>query len=963
MKARLMWCITFLFLALPCMANNKVTALASTLSTPFYNVYNKNVIELIEQYVKSNPNVQAIKIYDSLIGQTAVVYYKYEGKFVVGIDQEIPISVVLPKTFHRTNIFKEGNVIGELTVFYNSMLVEKGRLLPKERLYLKHKQQINACVISNRMPFETIQNEKHIGLVADFLNELAQELHLPIQRIYTKNSKEALRFMQDKQCDMITLASKMNWYNKSMNFTTPYINAPIVLATRIQTPFIYNFDQVIDKKLGILKGYGLYEKLKEQYPSMNLMEVDSIQNGLKKVQKGELFGYLDNAVVIHYEIQKQYMGIVSVSGKFDDFQLSIATRKDEPLLHDIFNKTIVSLDAKVKQEFIDKWMNINDEKFLDYSIIWKLVMGIVLFMLLMLYWNRQLIAQKRKAQKATSAKSEFLANMSHEIRTPLNGVLGMTYLALETQDSVKQKEYVKKIHNSAQVLLQIINDILDFSKIEAGKFVIEKVDFSLDEVLENVTSLVDFQAEQKGLGFTIEYDNTVPLYVHGDSLRIFQVLINLLNNAIKFTHSGFINVCVSNKEDLFTFYVQDSGIGITQEQQNRLFLPFTQADGSTTRNYGGTGLGLCICKQLVELMGGRIWCESKENVGSKFIFELTLPVATKEFKISQSKSIGIEEMKTLTYMKILLVEDNKINQEIVQGLLCDSNVHIDVASTGKEAVEIFQQDPNRYELVLMDIQMPIMDGYEASKQIKSLNSQVPIIALTANIAKRDMAKTNKAHIEEFLNKPIEAQRLYETLLKYLKTKFEYTKDSNDMQIHQSIPYFEHIDRNIGLFYMDNNAKLYLKILKDFYHDYHGINLEKLTEKELNYAVHTIKGLAYTIGALPLFQMAKSFEKSSDKSLLQPFCSQLNQVLQELKTLEREEEYCFKLKLSPYKKKELFHQLHDALKTKRVNKIQSILDDMEKYELQEEDKPMFEEVKFYMKAFEIQKAIECLKGYE
>ncbi len=381
--------------------------------------------------------------------------------------------------------------------------------------------------------------------------------------------------------------------------------------------------------------------------------------------------------------------------------------------------------------------------------------------------THQLELAKQKAELATKTKSEFLANMSHEIRTPMSGIIGMTHLALESKLDSKQEKYLKTINNSANSLLNIINDILDFSKIEAGKLTIDKTDFRLDEVLKNVSNLVDFKAKEKGIDFDIEYKDNLPLNLHGDSLRVSQVLINLINNAIKFTSRGYVKIIIENSDDDFIFKICDSGIGMNELQQKNLFQAFSQADCSTTRKYGGTGLGLSISKQLIELMDGDIWCTSQENKGSIFSFKLTLHKAKAKIKpIKQEK----QNIQTLYGSQILLVEDNRVNQVIIKGLLKDSGINIDIASNGQEAVDMFAHNPRKYELILMDIQMPILDGYEATKLIKKENKSIPIIALTASAMKEDIEKTKLAGMQEHLNKPIDIEKLYVTLLKYISKK-------------------------------------------------------------------------------------------------------------------------------------------------------------------------------------------------
>ena len=375
---------------------------------------------------------------------------------------------------------------------------------------------------------------------------------------------------------------------------------------------------------------------------------------------------------------------------------------------------------------------------------------------------------KIKAEESTKLKSEFLANMSHEIRTPMNG---MTYLALQTKLSDKQKTYIKSIDNSAKSLLGIINDILDFSKIEAGKLTIDYDEFSLYEMINSLQEIFKFKAQEKHIEMDVQYNNISEFY-YGDSLRISQILTNLLSNAIKFTQKGKVSIIIDKvKDDRFRFEIKDTGIGLTKEQIGKLFKAFSQADGSTTRKYGGTGLGLTISKQLVELMQGKIWVESEPNVGSSFIFEIELKeIENKENSLLKEEIDLDKEITTLAGRKILLVEDQLTNQMVIMGILEDSEIDIDVANNGKIAVEKFEK--SKYELILMDLQMPIMDGYEATKEIRKIDSKIPIIALTANAMKEDVKKTKAVGMNEHLNKPIEVDKLFATLLRYIGNKTE-----------------------------------------------------------------------------------------------------------------------------------------------------------------------------------------------
>jgi CheY-like chemotaxis protein len=377
-----------------------------------------------------------------------------------------------------------------------------------------------------------------------------------------------------------------------------------------------------------------------------------------------------------------------------------------------------------------------------------------------------------QARAASVAKSAFVANMSHEIRTPMTGIIGMAQLALQTRLDALQRDYVEKIEHSARSLLGILNDILDFSKIEAGKLSVEQVPLDLRQTIAEVIQLVELSAREKGLELSLDLDRTLATHYLGDPLRLKQIFTNLLGNAIKFTHHGWVRLSVyPGLPGRLRFEVQDTGIGISAEQQTGLFQAFTQADGSTTRRYGGTGLGLAVSKQLIELMDGQIQVESSLGHGSCFRFEIAAepiappaveplaPAATPEVTAAEHRS------DALAGRRILLVEDNLINQQIVCGLLEDTGLLIEVADNGEQAIELFRARPQ--ELVLMDIQMPVMDGYEAARRIRALAARVPIIALTANAFPEDIERAQAAGMNAHLSKPIDMQQLEALIADYL----------------------------------------------------------------------------------------------------------------------------------------------------------------------------------------------------
>lgn len=478
--------------------------------------------------------------------------------------------------------------------------------------------------------------------------------------------------------------------------------------------------------------------------------------------------YLD--VETKGEIKKYYTQVVSA-----DFLAYVMTlRSDHVSLNTINQKSeniLKKLDHGV--QLLERRSNKN-ELYILYLNVFFIVLMIVA--LLILYFNilkkhrleiinnlKSYANEKMKANESTRAKSQFLANMSHELRTPLNGIIGIGELLKDTDLSRQQQNYLKTLVSASVGLKDIINQILDFSKLEMSNVAIVKKKFSLVKLVDEVQSILHPKVSSKGLFIKSEKDKSIPEYVVSDPLRIKQVLLNIVNNAIKFTEGGGVTIKLFSDDTGVTFEVIDTGIGIAPDNLKLIFEDFTQVENTYIKSQEGTGLGLAISKKIVEALGGSISVTSELGRGASFTF--TLPVEIEKESISPLMIEDLETVELSSHVgKVLVAEDNKINQIVIKGLLSRLKIDFDFANNGQEAVEMFKL--NNYDLVLMDISMPILDGFEAAAKIRTFDEKVPIFCISANVFEDDQKKAMDAGMNEFLEKPISRNRLTECLNKY-----------------------------------------------------------------------------------------------------------------------------------------------------------------------------------------------------
>jgi signal transduction histidine kinase/ActR/RegA family two-component response regulator len=376
--------------------------------------------------------------------------------------------------------------------------------------------------------------------------------------------------------------------------------------------------------------------------------------------------------------------------------------------------------------------------------------------------NKALIRER----EANQTQAKFLATMSHEIRTPMNGILGLLEVMLSTNVSEQQRSHLEKIKYSGDVLHRVLNDILDFSKLTAGKLIIENVPFNIDQLIIDTSAVFQSQAQFKGIILDFCVDNNVKPSLIGDPTRITQVMNNLVNNAIKFTDTGKVNIglAITYQTDTMQtleFCVSDTGIGIPNNSKERIFTAFTQADDSTARKFGGTGLGLKIAKNLVEQMGGQIWVNSVENVGSQFFFTLSL-IVSKEHPINKK---AVKHSRIQFTGRVLVAEDNDINQVVAQQVLLSYGLKVDLADDGQQCIDALENA--HYDLVFMDLHMPNIDGFEACSIIRKTHPDIPIVALTAAVLKDEVQKALDVGMNSHLSKPIDHVQLKNILNRYL----------------------------------------------------------------------------------------------------------------------------------------------------------------------------------------------------
>ena len=686
------------------------------------------------------------------------------------------------------------------------------RMLPaialseREQVWLEQHPVVRIGVDPQWFPFEYLDEDgNYRGVVADVMQRVGELLGVEMRVVEADDWSAMVEQTERGEVDLITAIMQSPERERFLRFTSPYYKLNFTLVTRGEQPQWNALEKLVENgvTVAVPENFITHQRLQRDYPSLSITTRPTVLEVLQAVERGEA-----EAAVVTMEVAAQLIQAYRLKQVrfgiplFEDMgALRMAVRKEWAELIPMLNKALETLSEEEIQRIRNKWMavpvtiGLSLRQVMLLLLVTVLVLGTIIFVIwrsnrmIQRSQNDLVVAKEQaenalqevrrevqvrkqaelRAQQADRAKSDFLANMSHEIRTPLNAMVGLNGLLIATQLNEEQRGYVEQNIHSSRLLLKIINDVLDVSKIEARGIALEQRPFELSNLLRHLLNILRVNADEKGLQLQLMVDETIPDSLLGDPFRLEQILLNLGSNAIKFSSAGKVQFRVSLLQQLeqqveLEFRVVDTGVGIKPEEQERLFQPFNQANRSIARKYGGTGLGLAIARRLVEQMGGEIGVESMPGEGSTFHFTVTLQFACSG--VLQHPRQEPVDRSGLQGMQVLLVEDEATNQIVMGALLRAAGVDARLAENGEEAISAVEEHP--VDLVLMDLQMPVMDGFEATAKLRERFSrqQLPIVGTSANILQEGRERIFEVGMNDYLLKPIEADLLYKKLLDY-----------------------------------------------------------------------------------------------------------------------------------------------------------------------------------------------------
>lgn len=907
-------------------------------------------------------------------------------------------------------------------------------LTPQELQYIEDHPVVTFGVDPEFIPFEFIEQGEYKGIASDYIEIIEERTGLDFQIVPDLTWAQAYYQALEGNIDLLPAISRTAAREEFFLFSDMYYEIRRVIVTRNNNTEIRDISDLYGKTVAVQINSSHHTFLLE-YPQINLSLYNTVGQALTAVSDGSEFAFVGNLATSDYLIKSNGLTNLRFSALPNDTPIGLhfAVLKDKPILIGIINKALASVSTAERVEINSRWVTVDTLEKTDYGPLLRVILGVLIFIVfaggISSFWIVRLRKEveirkrtalelekaKQVAEEANQVKSSFMARMSHEIRTPLNAITGMSYILKKTPVTMTQRMYIDRITQASQTMLSLINDILDYYKIEASKIELETISFSLDQVVHNLMSIMAVKLEDKGLGFRFTKDAQIPTYFFGDPKRLEQILLNLLNNAIKFTEKGEVTFEIREtaKEGLIhhlTLTIKDTGIGMKKETMDQLFTPFTQADASINRRYGGSGLGLSIVKHLVELMGGNIQVFSTEGEGSSFVVKLAFKADTdkekemaldsntdffKDIKVlvvdkntatlnmieTYLHSFGIDcelttsanaanallekangqlkspydllildyetpteqgldyitklmanpiiqkKPKTLLIIpmqrtdlfdqidkytidgaigkpvissilhnalleifihksmestehvtedvtksmekinkRVLVVDDNSTNQLIAKLLLEQSGFEVLTASDGAEAVKLYQQKSTDIHLILMDIHMPVMNGYDASMAIKQMVPNAIIVAMTAEVTPGVKESCQKAGMMNYIAKPFDPELFIKTIKDILVTSGQEIKSEVLL-----------INVQKGIKQMGDNADLYSLVVKEFYQE-NGHTSESLREAithknytEARQILHKIKGSSDAIGAdilvMKITELQKTIVDQNERAMM------------------------------------------------------------------------------------------------
>jgi signal transduction histidine kinase/DNA-binding response OmpR family regulator len=908
----------------------------------------------------------------------------------------------------------------------------KVQLTQSEQDFIINHPVIRLGVDPNFVPYEFIDTDgEYKGIAEDYINLICEKTGLKMEAAKGLTWSEAYEKAAKKELDVLPCVAKTKNREDYFLFTEPYFNFKRAVFVIQNNTSVKSFEDLYGKTVAVQEDSSHHDFLKN-YPEIGLNLYSEATDALHAVSNGSEAMFVGNLATTIFLARENGIAnlkyiIINTDERDPSQALHFAVRNDWPELVGIINKALAAITEEEKININNKWIGVAEGK--DYTILIRvaIITGalIVIIMAVSFFWIIRLrketnkrreaetgyIAAKEEAEKANHIKSMFLARMSHEIRTPLNAIMGMAYLIKKTEITSTQSSYLEKLTHAARNMLELINDILDFSKIEAGKIEIEHISFSIDDVIKRVVNIMSVKVEERGIELIMDIANDIPPFFWGDPVRLEQILLNLVNNAVKFTEKGSVTILV--RADIsegntynVVFSVSDTGIGMTKEQLDRLFAPFDQGDSSINRRYGGTGLGLSIVKSLTELMKGKIEIDSMYGEGS--VFTVTLPFeadssrtrnkanimstdcltnikaliidknenscvklmqycmsmginsegafsedeavqrlykavvdkdkpynliivdyvtpknggidfitrirrmseaelklkfiliipSSQEKLIDEAEEAGVEFCVTkpvipsvlydgiidLCCIKppearehtepeqipvaakqyhVLLVEDNKTNQFIAQTVMEQAGFKVIIADNGEEGYRLFHENRDNLDVILMDIHMPVMNGYDSADLIKKEKPDIPIIAMTADVV-AGVIETCRSHgMENYVSKPFEPELFIKTIIGVLDNACK-TRPQNKEQNENLTSVLNTED---GIKKIGGDRKAYQMVLRSFRDENTLVPPsleEKIDKQDYEGAIqiaHKIKSSAGAIGAKSLHEAASELQKA------------------------------------------------------------------------------------------------------